>query len=121
MRNIVKNSAPATIPAFEEYTKLINAQNVLNSAISNSSTKFGLGVKDIMVGLGLGIPTGQVVPGIAAIAGKRAMESPTAQSAAAVGLSRLGDLMQKTPPLFVEGLGKAGRQVTSGLLKSMNR
>lgn len=121
MRNLVKESAPVTKSAFAEYAKLINAQKVLNSAISNSSTKFGLDVKDIMVGLGLGIPTGQVVPGIAAIAGKRIMESPTAQSAAAVGLSRLGDLMQKTPPLIVEGLGKAGRQVTSGLLKSMNR
>jgi len=121
MRNLVKTSEPTTKKAFSEWSKLINTQKVLNKAIGKTSTKFGIGMKDIMVALGVGVPSGNVLPAVGAVALKKFLETPSAMTGTAVGLSRFGGLIEKTSPLISESSGKLGRLISSGLLGKMNQ
>lgn len=112
----LKDNAPELSPLFEEYSKNAQIATALEKAVNKTGA---LGLTDyltLLAGAGGGLPFGGSIPGaIGALAAKRAIQSPTADIAAAKGVAALGRGL-KNP--VVRGLGSMGKMLGSAYAQS---
>jgi hypothetical protein len=113
-KEIVNTIRPATgtTKEFAQWAPLVQANKVLKKTIQNQSKRV-VGLTDILVGTGVGVGGG-ILPGVASVAAKKAVESPLVMTGTAVGLNELNNLISKLP---TDKAGKISRVALINLFK----
>ena len=117
IRNRVKLDNPETINIFKDLTTFLNTKKIVNKTLSSADKKWGIGLKDIIIGGGLGATTG-LGGAVAGVAAKKAIESPLSKTTMAVGIDRLNSAISKLP---IDEFGKISMSAINNLINSMQK
>jgi len=113
LRFTVQSLEKETIPLFKIFSNYITASKATKTALMKAEQKFGLGIKDLLLGGG-GELLGGIPGAISAIFGKKLLESPAFETGAATLLKNLGSTIDKLP------IDKAGNISKTVLIKAIS-
>lgn len=115
-QELVNTIRPATNTAyeFEQLAAYTKASIKLNKVLASQSKRLGIGLTDLLTGLGVGLGGGGGVGGVAAAVTRKAITSPLAETFTAVQLNELNKFLTKIP---TDSAGKISRDVLINAIK----
>jgi len=100
---------------FSDLATYLKTQQLLNKALADTDRRFGLGLKDILIGGLFGGVTMNPYIGAAAIGAEKVLASPLSKTTAAVAIDRVNQAIQSAPA------DKAGRISKTAVLQIISQ
>jgi hypothetical protein len=116
-KELVNTIRPATntTTEFQKLSAYTQASMKIEKVLESQSKRLGVGISDLLTGLGFGIGKGGMA-GVLSVAAKRVAESPVARTSTAVVLNELNKILPKLP---WDATGKISREVLINAIKNL--